>query len=56
MLPLLSSIFYYNFKFLSLKELAITETDEKLIATAAITGESNKANTGYNTPTYKIWT
>ena len=41
---------YHNFKFLSLNEFAITETDEKLIAAAAMTGERSIPNTGYNTP------
>lgn len=45
-----SYINIYNFKFLSRNELEITETEEKLIAAAAITGESSMPNTGYNTP------
>ena len=41
---------HYNSKFLSRNEFAITETDEKLIAAAAMTGERSIPNTGYNTP------
>ena len=36
--------------FLNLKEFAITETELKLIAAAAIIGESNKPKNGYNMP------
>jgi pyruvate formate-lyase activating enzyme-like uncharacterized protein len=43
-------LFYYNFKFLNLNEFTMTETDEKLIAAAAMTGESKIPKTGYNTP------
>ena len=38
---------FYNFNFLNLNELEITDTEEKLIAATAITGESNKPNAGY---------
>jgi hypothetical protein len=37
---------YQSFKFLSLKEFPMTETDEKDIAAAAMTGESKIPNTG----------
>jgi len=36
---MLSIINIYNSKFLNLNEFVITETEEKRIATAAITGE-----------------
>ena len=36
---MLSIINIYNSKFLNLNEFVITETEEKLIAAAAITGE-----------------
>jgi hypothetical protein len=36
--------------FLNLKALAITETELKLIAKAAIIGDNNKPKNGYNTP------
>jgi len=41
---------YYNVIFLNLSELAITDTEEKLIAVAAITGESSIPKNGYKTP------
>ena len=40
----------YNCTFLSLSELLITETELKLMAAAAIMGESKSPNSGYNTP------
>lgn len=40
----------YNFKFRSLKEFAITDTELKLIATAAIIGDNKIPKTGYRTP------
>ena len=36
--------------FLNLNEFAITETELKLIAAAAIIGDNKIPNTGYNTP------
>ncbi len=38
------------FIFLNRKALVITETELKLIASAAIIGDNNNPNTGYNTP------
>lgn len=40
----------HNFSLRSRNALAITETEEKLIASAAITGESSTPKTGYSTP------
>ena len=40
----------YNFKFLRRNEFPITETEEKDMAAAAMTGESKIPKTGYNTP------
>jgi hypothetical protein len=40
----------YKFVFFSLNELTITDTELKLIAVAAIMGDNNNPNTGYNTP------
>ena len=40
----------YSFALRSLSALVITETDEKLIAAAAMIGDSNRPNTGYSTP------
>lgn len=40
----------HKFIFLNLNELTITETELKLIAVAAIIGDSNRPNTGYSTP------
>ncbi len=40
----------YSVIFRSLRELLITDTELKLIAAAAIIGDSNKPNTGYNIP------
>lgn len=42
--------FYYSFKFRSRNAFAITETELKLIAKAAIIGESNSPKKGYKTP------
>ena len=42
--------FYYNFRFLNLSELTITETELKLIANAAIIGDSKIPKKGYKTP------
>ena len=40
----------YNFKFLNRKEFAITETELKLIATAAIMGDNKIPKTGNKIP------
>ena len=40
----------YNFKFLNLSELPITETELKLIANAAIIGDKRIPKKGYKTP------
>lgn len=40
----------YKFTLLSLNELTITDTELKLIATAANIGDNNKPNAGYKTP------
>jgi hypothetical protein len=40
----------YNFKFLNRNAFAITETELKLIANAAIIGESKRPKKGYKTP------
>jgi len=40
----------YNFKFLNLSEFTITETELKLIATAAIIGDNKIPKKGYKTP------
>ena len=37
-------------KLLNLKEFTMTETELKLIAAAAIIGDSNNPKTGYNIP------
>ena len=42
--------FFYILIFLNLNAFAITETELKLIAKAAIIGESNNPNIGYKTP------
>lgn len=41
---------YYIFTFFNLKEFAITETELKLMAAAAIIGESKIPKTGNKTP------
>lgn len=41
---------YFSFTEFSLKELAITETELKLIAAAANIGESKIPKIGYNNP------
>ena len=41
---------FYNCTRLSLSELVITETELKLIATAAIIGDKRMPKNGYNTP------
>ena len=41
---------YYNFAEFSLREFTITETELKLIAAAAIIGESKIPIEGYNIP------
>ena len=43
---------YYtqSFVFFSLNEFTITDTELKLMAVAAIIGDSSKPNTGYKTP------
>lgn len=41
---------YLNFTFLNLKELVITDTELKLIASAAIIGESSIPKKGYKIP------
>ncbi len=40
----------YSAIFRSLRELLITDTELKLIAAAAMMGDSNNPNTGYNIP------
>ena len=40
----------YNFVFFNRNAFTITDTELKLIAAAAITGDNNKPKTGYNTP------
>ena len=42
--------FYYILIFLNLNAFVITETELKLIASAAIIGESNNPKNGYKTP------
>lgn len=42
--------FNYKFVFLNRNELAITDTELKLIAAAAMMGDNNKPNQGYSTP------
>ena len=41
---------FYNFKLLNLSAFTITETELKLIAKAAIIGESKIPKYGYKTP------
>ena len=41
---------HYSFILLNLNEFTITETELKLMAAAAIIGDNNNQNTGYNTP------
>jgi hypothetical protein len=41
---------HFNSAFLSLNELVITETELKLMASAAIIGESSIPKMGYSTP------
>jgi hypothetical protein len=41
---------YYSFKLLNLNAFIITDTELKLIANAAIIGESKIPKKGYNTP------
>src|SRR5665647_2708699 len=43
-------LFFYNFILFNLSALAITDTELKLIARAAIIGESNKPKNGYRMP------
>ena len=40
----------YNFKFLNLSEFTITETELKLIASAAIIGDNKIPKNGYKAP------
>lgn len=49
-LVFLRHFFNYNFKFLNRSEFAITDTELKLIATAAIMGDNKIPKTGYKTP------
>ncbi|MFT5138919.1 MAG: hypothetical protein ACI9CB_000548 [Rhodothermales bacterium] len=41
---------FHTFKFLSRKALAITDTELKLMAAAAIMDDNNIPKTGYKTP------
>jgi hypothetical protein len=46
----MSSTSYWNSARCNLSALPITDTELKLIATAAIIGESNRPKNGYKTP------
>lgn len=49
-LLLLFDYCFYNFKLLNLSAFTITETELKLIAKAAIIGDSKTPKNGYKTP------